>query len=62
MNCFLGIPLIDEQGMVGMLGVANRPGGYDEEMMLELAPLSTTIALLLRRHRTLRDSPPSKAG
>jgi GAF domain-containing protein len=62
MHCFLGIPLVDEEGMVGMLGVANRPGGYDEELMEHMAPLSSTTARLLRRHRTLREGQVGKAG
>ena len=30
LNAFLGIPLYISKKMVGMIGVANRPGGYDQ--------------------------------
>ena len=55
MLCFLGVPLIDAEGMVGMLGVANRPGGYDEELVAAIDPLTSTTARLLRDYRAQRD-------
>lgn len=62
MHCFLGLPLVDEEGMVGMLGVANRPGGYDEDLLEHLSPLSSETARLLRLHRKLREGPLKKLG
>jgi PAS domain S-box-containing protein len=38
LNCFLGLPLHSAGRLIGMAGVANRPGGYDEKLVDELAP------------------------
>jgi GAF domain-containing protein len=56
MHCFLGVPLMDGEGMLGMLGMANRPGGYDEELLASIEPLTSTTAMLLRNHRALREA------
>jgi len=39
MNCFLGIPLYSGQDMVGLVGIANRAGGYSEDVVSFLEPL-----------------------
>jgi len=51
MNSFLGLPLYKGQEMIGMLGVANRAGGYDEQVCDELAPLAATCASLIESWR-----------
>jgi PAS domain S-box-containing protein len=40
LDCFLGVPLYSGQDMVGMVGVANRPTGYDETIVAFLEPLT----------------------
>ena len=40
LNAFLAVPLYSGQDMVGLMGVANRPGGYDAEIVEFLEPLS----------------------
>ncbi|HET6619746.1 MAG TPA: PAS domain-containing protein [Dongiaceae bacterium] len=40
LDCFLGVPLYSGQEMVGLMGVANRPGGYDEAIVAFLEPLA----------------------
>jgi PAS domain S-box-containing protein len=40
LDCFLGVPLYSGQDMVGMMGVANRNGGYDEAIVAFLEPLT----------------------
>ena len=40
LKCFLGVPLYAGQDMVGLMGVANRPGGYDETIVGFLEPLT----------------------
>lgn len=52
LNAFLGLPLKVNQTMVGMLGLSNRPNGYDEDLILELEPLTTTIARLIEIQRS----------
>ncbi|MBL9034305.1 MAG: PAS domain-containing protein [Rhodospirillaceae bacterium] len=40
LEAFLGIPLFSGKAMIGMVGLANRQGGYDHEVVDFLAPLS----------------------
>ncbi len=46
---YVGIPLNDRSGMVGMLGLANRPGGFDEAFVEGLRPLTTFIGEIVGR-------------
>jgi PAS domain S-box-containing protein len=56
MNAFLGLPIRSGDSLIGMLGMANRPGGYDESMVDELAPATVAYAnlILARKHRLSR--------
>ena len=47
LNAFLGIPFGPEGKIEGMLGISNRPGGYDESLIEFLQPLVSTITHLL---------------
>ena len=40
LDCFLGVPLYAGQDIVGLMGVANRPGGYDDAIVAFLEPLT----------------------
>ena len=51
LNCFLGLPLNRGEKLVGMIGMANRKGGYDQAMLHELDPLLKTSALLIEAFR-----------
>jgi PAS domain S-box-containing protein len=51
MNAFLGIPFRYGEKLVGMVGVANKPGGYDEEFVRELTPLTASCAALIHAMR-----------
>ncbi len=44
MPAFLGIPVFSGEDLVGMIGLANRPGGYDREFVDYLKPLVATCA------------------
>ncbi|MDH5508787.1 MAG: response regulator [Nitrospinota bacterium] len=44
---YLGVPFTLGGKIVGMAGLANRPGGYDEELVAHLRPLLATCASLL---------------
>jgi PAS domain S-box-containing protein len=44
LEAFLGVPLHAGGAMVGMIGVANRPGGYDDEILQDLEPFAQTCA------------------
>lgn len=54
LNSFLGIPLKCNGRMIGMAGIANRPGGYDEALCHEIEPLTSTISALVNTFRLTR--------
>ena len=51
---FLGIPLYYGEELVGMAGVANRPGGYDEEILDFVQPLIQACAAIIWSDRLVR--------
>lgn len=48
---FAGLPIHANGELRGMLGLANREGGYDEEFATQLQPLLTTLGQLLEALR-----------
>ena len=54
LNSFLGIPIYHGGELVGMIGLANRPGGYDKALEEYLQPLVITCGLLIEAYRNLR--------
>ena len=50
-NSFLGIPLYQGNQMVGIVGIANRPGGYDKNLLDYLEPYLTTSANIIKAYR-----------
>jgi PAS domain S-box-containing protein len=54
LNAFLGLPLTLGDDMVGMVGLANRDGGYDNRLCEELEPLLSTCARLVDALRQRR--------
>lgn len=54
MRAFLGLPFFADNRLNGMVGIANRPGGYDEQICQELAPLLATCAALIEGYRHLQ--------
>ena len=69
---YLGMPIYFGSELIGVAGVANRPGGYDDELANWLEPFLATCASILHairldRHRrrteqALRDSADSMAA
>ncbi len=55
LNSFLGLPLVVGEEMVGMIGIANRPGGYDEDLVRFLAPFLSTCGNLIHAFRSRRE-------
>lgn len=49
---FLGAPFYFGETMVGMIGIANKPGGYDEKMLEYLKPLLDTCGHIIEAFRT----------
>jgi PAS domain S-box-containing protein len=58
LRAFLGLPLHSGDRLVGIVGVANRPGGYGAELARGLEPFLSTCANLIeaRRSRDERDA------
>lgn len=54
LNAFMGLPLYRGTELVGMLGVANRPGGYDDTLVEHLQPFTATCAVLIEAYRQSR--------
>lgn len=48
LDAFLGLPIRSAGEMVGMVGVANRPGGYDDELVSRLEPFLLTCGSFIR--------------
>lgn len=51
LNAFLGVPFFHGDKLVGMAGISNRPGGYDEELVEFLKPLLTYCGTLIEANR-----------
>ncbi|MFZ1805119.1 MAG: GAF domain-containing protein, partial [Nitrospira sp.] len=47
MHALLGLPFFHGGVMTGMVGIANRPGGYDETLVAYLQPLLGTCGQLI---------------
>ncbi|MEO1229873.1 MAG: ATP-binding protein [Myxococcota bacterium] len=55
LESYLGLPLNHGETMVGMVGLANRDGGYSTQLIDFLRPLLGTCAHLIRRFQITRD-------
>ncbi len=51
LDAFLGLPFHRGDKLVGVMGIANRPGGYDEELAEYLKPLLTTCGSVIEACR-----------
>ncbi|OKH47285.1 hypothetical protein NIES2101_23760 [Calothrix sp. HK-06] len=51
LNAFLGIPFYSNKELVGMVGIANCPSGYDEAVIDYLQPFLATCSNLIQSHR-----------
>lgn len=57
MNAYLGVPFSLNGELIGMVGIANRPGGYNQELVTALEPLCgacANIIVSLRHHNHKR--------
>lgn len=64
MNAFLGVPIRHGGEIVGMVGVANRPDGYDPAIVELLEPLFSAYATIIHdvRMADLREETQLKIG
>jgi signal transduction histidine kinase/CheY-like chemotaxis protein len=57
LNTFLGIPFFDEMGeMTGMVGIANKPGGFSEADIEFLEPFTVTCSTLIQAYMHIREN------
>ena len=54
LNRFLGLPFFSRGELVGTVGIANRPGGYDQGVIDFLGPLTATCANIIGALRSER--------
>jgi DNA-binding CsgD family transcriptional regulator len=47
LNAFMGVPMMSRGKMIGMIGLANRPGGYTEENLSAFEPLFAAATALI---------------
>ncbi|MEE2525470.1 ATP-binding protein [Hyphobacterium sp. HN65] len=47
LNSFMGVPLFRGKDLIGMVGVANRPGGFDQQTLKDARPLLNCIAAVI---------------
>ena len=49
LNAYIGLPLNDASGAIGMVGLANRAGGYDAGLEADLRPVLGVISTMVGR-------------
>jgi PAS domain S-box-containing protein len=55
LDSYLGMPVFAGGGMVGLIGLANRPGGYDQALVEYLHPLASTCGHIIEAFRGERE-------
>ena len=58
LKSFLGVPLFSSGRILGMIGIANRPGGYDEDLIEYIQPFLITSSNIIEAYKNsqLRES------
>lgn len=52
MTAFLGLPMMNGDELLGVAGVANRPGGYEADFPEFLKPLTNTMGAFIKARRS----------
>ena len=53
---FLGIPFFRKEKLIGMLGIANKPGGYTQADVELLQPFSVAVSCIIQSYRQMREN------
>ncbi|MEZ4384865.1 MAG: sigma 54-interacting transcriptional regulator [Nannocystaceae bacterium] len=61
LHAFLGLPITKGRVLLGMIGLANRPGGYSEEVVEFLGPFLASCAGLIAARRVDADRSEARA-
>jgi GAF domain-containing protein len=58
LNAFLGVPLFDQgfSNMIGMIGIANKPGGYAQDDIDFIEPFVVTCSNLIQAYNTRQEN------
>ncbi|AFZ46364.1 multi-sensor hybrid histidine kinase [Cyanobacterium stanieri PCC 7202] len=51
LNAFLGLPFFSDNKLIGIVGIANAPGGYDNSVVEYLQPFLMTCSILIEGYR-----------
>ena len=62
LRAYLGIPIVRGGELVGQLGVANRVGGYDDDLVTYLRPFVTVVGNLIEAYRSDRERRDAQAA
>ena len=54
-NNYISIPIIQKGICIGVIGLANRESGYDNNLVNWLAPLTNTVGQLIERVATIKE-------
>ncbi|MDQ3000178.1 MAG: PAS domain S-box protein [Fibrobacterota bacterium] len=54
MHNFLGLPLMLEDEVIGLVGLANCPGGYEDALVEKLQPVLSSCVAIIDSHRNYR--------
>ena len=55
LDAFLGLPVFHGEALIGMIGLANRPGGYSQALINYLEPLTVCCATYILVWRTKQE-------
>lgn len=55
MDAYLGMPLLVGSQVVGMIAIANRPGGYDQTLVDWMEPVRTSLSSMIISMRAQRE-------
>lgn len=55
LGSYLGIPIKQNNKIIGLVGLANNPDGYDEELVNWLTPLVHTVGQMIESVRGIRE-------
>lgn len=62
LNAFLGLPFYSRDSLLGMVGIANRPNGYDQGLVEYLEPFLATCSNIIEASRSERKRQQTEAA
>lgn len=55
LDAFMGIPIYHNKKQIGLIGLANREGGFSEDLEQTLAPFTRVCSVILNQQNLLRE-------